>query len=796
MINERIEELKEMLNQDGAQNVYQSKEVTLENFIHFLTADDTEAIKLLTQYGVQDMEIFRQALLNDVLNKARQRNNQRNNNNNVQRGNGIQNRVMNARNAVFGNNGNIGIVADNEDNPVEEVILSEEFRKVYEQAQIVEYKKQNNTEDGEGNQEEIADTDINDIDPSFDSLLKGVSVLCQIERRNLPIVAFLAQYGFNWQDFLTNRNVLEDLCLNLNQLAKDGKIDKVIGREDEILMAAQILGKKKKANPVFLGKPGVGKTAIAEGLAYKIVHQEEGVPHTLSNAVIFALNTTDIVSGTQYRGQFEKRLKELLEALKKMKEEGEVEPILFIDEIHTIVGTGGAEGTNDMANAIKSALSKGEIRCMGATTDGEYNKHIMSDAALKRRFQPIRVYEPSREETIEILTGAKSVFEDRHELEFSDDAIIRCVDLSIKHINETALPDKAIDLMDFAGSMYRIESEEEVEPSHMERALARYKKIPLERIVEKAEDTNEATSLSEKLNTKVFGQNEAIDAICEVIEISKAGMSDDNKPIASFLLTGPTGVGKTETAKQLADLMQVPLQRVDMSEYMEKHAISKLIGTSAGYVGYEDTPLLTKILTETSHCVLLLDEMEKAHPDIHNILLQAMDNGMVRDGHHNELSFENVVILMTSNAGAREMQAGGIGLAGTQETGKAKSNKEVDRIFSPEFRGRLDGILQYNSLPIECMGDIVKKRIAVVNEKSGLKRNGLELILDKKATDFLIQKGYNKKLGARPLNNAIAVHLEKMVTRELLRGKLKGKKNKKIKVTAKDGKLTLTVPRK
>ena len=790
MINERIEELKQMLELDGAQNVYQSKEVTLANFMHFITADDVDAIKLLTQYGIQDMDIFRQALLNDVLNAARRQNAQRNQNNN-QRGNQIQNRIINARNQAFGNGGQIV----DEEAP-QEVVLSEEFKKIYEQAQIVEYKKQNNTPENENNQEEIADTDINDIDPSFDSLLRGLSVLCQIERRNLPMVAFMAQYGFNWQDFLTNRNVLEDLCLNLNQLAKDGKIDKVIGREDEILMAAQILGKKKKANPVFLGKPGVGKTAIAEGLAYKIVHEEEGVPHTLSNAVIFSLNTTDIVSGTQYRGQFEKRLKELLEALKKLKEEGEIEPILFIDEIHTIVGTGGAEGTNDMANAIKSALSKGEIRCMGATTDGEYNKHIMSDAALKRRFHAIRVYEPSRDETIEILTGAKSVFEDRHDLEFTDEAIVRCVDLSIKHINETALPDKAIDLMDFCGSMYKIESEEEVEPSHMERALSRYKKIPLERIVEKIEDTDEATSLSEKLNTKVFGQAEAIDAICEVIEISKAGMSDENKPIASFLLTGPTGVGKTETAKQLADLMSVPLQRIDMSEYMEKHAISKLIGTSAGYVGYEDTPLLTKILTETSHCVLLLDEMEKAHPDIHNILLQAMDNGMVRDGHHNELSFENVVILMTSNAGAREMQAGGIGLAGGKETGLAKSNKEVERIFSPEFRGRLDGILQYNPLAIECMSDIVDKRISIVNEKNGLKRNGLELVLDKKAKDFLISKGYNKKLGARPLNNAIAIHLEKMVTQELLRGKLKGVKNKKIKVTSKNGKLSLTVPKK
>jgi ATP-dependent Clp protease ATP-binding subunit ClpA len=785
MINQKIEELKTVLAQDGPQNVYLGKEVTLENLIHFCS-DENDMATILTKYGIQDSDIFKQALYNEIVTKARARRPQQQNfNQNANRGGAAMQAHFQQRYRAN------DFQEQAQEEVFEEVRFSEEFEEVYKQARIIEFKKTQEEET-----QEIQDTDIENVDPSYDSLLRGVAVYNQITGKVPSIVRSLQTQGFNWQDFLSNKNVLEDYCINLNQLAKDGKIDKVIGREDEILMAAQVLGKKKKANPIFLGKAGVGKTAIAEGLAYKIEREPNEVPHTLANAVIFSLNTNDLVSGASFRGQFEERIKELISELKKIQEEGEVNPILFIDEIHSIVGTGGNEGKGDMANIIKTALSKGDIRCMGATTTAEYNKHIKNDHALRRRFHPIRVEEPSRAETIEILTGAKSVFEDRHDVEFSDESIVRCVDLAILHINDTALPDKAIDLLDFCGSKARIEGEEEIFGTHMEQALARYRKIPLERIMLKSEEAKEEVPLAPKLKERVYGQDKALETICDVIETSQGGMGEENKPIGSFLLTGPTGVGKTETAKQLADLMGVPLQRIDMAEYKEKHSVSKLTGTTAGYVGYGETPLLTKMLTETPHCVLLLDEMEKAHPDIFDIFLSAMDSGIIRDGQQEELSFENVVIIMTSNAGGKVSQTQSLGLTKNTSVAKSKAMKEITTYFSPEFIGRLDSIIEYNSLPVECMDKIVDKKMLEVNSRTGLVRNGLEVVLDKSAKDYLIQVGYDKTYGARPLENKIKVLVVNMLAKELRHGKLKNVKDKKIKIIYKNDKLSLVIPRK
>lgn len=801
MINQMSEDLKAHMRDNRANQYGNNRVLTVEKLVHFSCGN--EAVRnLLSKWGMQHVDGFRTTLLahivqQNVVGPANpQGQNGGNPNPNDRRANYFEN-AYGAEGEARGR-GNQRVpqarVINNQEND-NDIVVDEMFRVVYEQAQIVEYKKINGQEEAG----DVRDTEIEGIDPTFDSFLRGFANYLTMQRiQNNRLSEIMQQNGFDWKKFLENKNALEEFCINLNQLARDGKIDKIIGRDDEILMAAQILGKKKKPNPVFVGKAGVGKTAVAEGLAYKIVHEQDEVPHTLVKAVIYSLNTSQLVSGTSFRGQFEERLNDLISSLKKVAKEEDILPVLFIDELHSIVGTGGAQGTTDMANALKAVLDKGEIRCMGATTTAEWNKHIKNDHALNRRFHLVNLVEPTREETIDILSGAKKYYEEKHGLEYTEESITRCVDLAIKHNHKTALPDKAIDLMDFCGSKYKILCQESVGSSEMEEAASRYYKIPLRQVQDQVEEDEETLMpLSPRVKLKVFGQDSQIDTICEFVEVSKAGMGEPNKPIGSFLLTGPTGVGKTETAKQLAEELGIAFQRIDMSEFMEAHSISKLIGAPPGYVGHTDTPLLSRLISETPHCVLLFDELEKAHPDIYPILLQAMDRGIITDSQGEEINFENVVILMTSNAGAKVM--GTMGLSSDEDKGRVdtkKSDAQIKKYFPPEFIGRLDAMVRYNKLNASVMPLIVEKRIKFVNTFEGLMKKGLTLELDQESKDYLAKAGYNVEYGARPLEKLIKKQLVQVVAKELSYGKLRNVRDSKVLVTMKDGEMELNLPKK
>ncbi|WP_432736255.1 ATP-dependent Clp protease ATP-binding subunit ClpA [Maridesulfovibrio sp. FT414] len=564
------------------------------------------------------------------------------------------------------------------------------------------------------------------------------------------------------------KSPLEEFTTNLTQKARDGKIDPLIGRDDEIERTLQVLARRRKNNPIFVGDPGVGKTAMAEGLALAIT--KGNIPASFDNVDIYALDMGALLAGTKYRGDFESRLKGVLAQLKH-----KAGAILFVDEIHTIVGAGAVSGGSmDASNILKPFLASGEIRCIGATTYEEYKNHFEKDRALSRRFQKIDITEPSVDETIEILRGLKPYYEEHHNVVYSPSALKAAAELSARHINERFLPDKAIDVIDEAGAYYGLSQRkrkgDRILVSDVEKVISKMARIPARRIT--MSDRTRLQELDQNLKGVVFGQDEAVDIITKAILRSRAGMKQVGRPTGSFLLTGPTGVGKTELARQLASTMGVHFMRFDMSEYMEKHAVARLIGAPPGYVGFDQGGLLTEGVRKNPHCVILFDEIEKAHPDVFNILLQVMDYATLTDNNGRKADFRHVVLLMTSNAGAREMVKGGIGFGSSVKGGEDKDRglKAVEKIFSPEFRNRLDAIVPFNSLKLEVMEMIVEKFIKELNGQ--LLDNKITVELDKKARHWLAEKGHDPAYGARPMARLIQTSIKDEIADEILFGKL------------------------
>lgn len=561
---------------------------------------------------------------------------------------------------------------------------------------------------------------------------------------------------------------LESYTVNLIKKAQDGLIDPLIGREEEILRTLQILGRRTKNNPIFVGDPGVGKTAIAEGLALKIHHGD--VPEVFRDVEIFALDMGALLAGTKFRGDFEARLKGVLQELKK--KEGS---ILFIDEIHTVVGAGATSGGSmDASNILKPALVAGGLRCMGSTTYEEYKNHFEKDRALSRRFQKVEIHEPSVEETHAILKGLKSCYEQHHGVQYSDAALKTAAELANRHINDRYLPDKAIDVIDETGASLRLKKDRRVRrivgPKDIEQVVARMAMIPPRSV--SASDQLRLHRLDEELRGQVFGQDSAIDTLVRAIKRSRAGLRHPEKPIGSFLFIGPTGVGKTEVAKQLAGALGVNFLRFDMSEYMEKHTVSRLIGAPPGYIGFDQGGLLTDAIRKHPYTVLLLDEIEKAHPDLFSILLQVMDHASLTDNNGKKADFRNVILLMTSNAGAREMSSSSIGFGDTEDENRAgKGMKAIENLFSPEFRNRLDGIVTFNGLIPKTMERIVEKFVKEMEIQLIEKRVKVELT--EAACAWLADKGYDSKFGARPLARLIQLEVKDILADEILFGRLR-----------------------
>ena len=559
---------------------------------------------------------------------------------------------------------------------------------------------------------------------------------------------------------------LEQYATNLNQLAIDGKIDPLIGREVEIERTVQILCRRRKNNPLYVGDAGVGKTALAEGLARMIT--EERVPEVLRDATIYALDMGTLIAGTKYRGDFEKRLKGVIKEVQK-----DPGAILFIDEIHTVIGAGAASGgVMDASNLIKPVLANGEIRCIGSTTYEEYRGIFEKDHALARRFQKIDVPEPSLEETIAILHGLKSRFEEHHGVLYDTAALDAAAELSARHINDRRLPDKAIDVIDEAGANLRLqpvaERGERVTVEMVENIVANMARIPAKSV--SASDRKSLRTLERDLKLTIFGQDQAIDALSSAIKMSRSGLREEDKPIGMFLFAGPTGVGKTEVTRQLAHIMGVELLRFDMSEYMERHTVSRLIGAPPGYVGFDQGGLLTEAVTKNPHSVVLLDEIEKAHPEVFNLLLQVMDHGTLTDNNGRKADFRNVVLVMTTNAGAQEMSRASIGF--TQQDHSSDGMSVIQKSFSPEFRNRLDAIIQFASLDISSVKRVVDKLIVELEAKLG--SNNVTIELDDAARDWIAERGYDAKMGARPMARVIQEYIKRPLADELLFGKLAG----------------------
>ena len=576
---------------------------------------------------------------------------------------------------------------------------------------------------------------------------------------------------------------LQKYCINLNERSKHGEIDPLIGRNFEIERCIQILSRRRKNNPILVGDPGVGKTAIAEGLARKIVKNE--APKVISKATVFALDMGSLLAGTRYRGDFEERLKQVMTEL-----EQHTDAILFIDEIHTLVGAGATSGgAMDASNLLKPALQKGNLRCMGSTTYKEYRQHFEKDRALARRFQKIDVNEPSPDDAIKILVGLKTYFEKHHAIRFTNEAIKAAVDLSVKYINDRKLPDKAIDVIDEAGAAQAIFPEDKKKKTigikEIENIVANIARIPPKTISK--DDASLLMDLEKSLKRVVFGQDSAINALSSAIKLSRAGLRDHGKPIGNYLFSGPTGVGKTEVARQLADNLEVELLRFDMSEYMEKHAVSRLIGAPPGYVGFDQGGLLTDGVDQKPYCVLLLDEIEKAHPDVYNILLQVMDHGKLTDHNGKSVNFQNVVIIMTTNAGAMEQAKEAIGF--TRNEREDEDTSAIERLFSPEFRNRLDATIKFNPLPKSVILQVVDKFILQL-EAQLLDRN-VSIELSRKAAEWLAEKGYDSKMGARPLSRLIQEEIKKPLADDLLFGKLS--KGGMVKVLIKENKIDLKI---
>ncbi len=588
------------------------------------------------------------------------------------------------------------------------------------------------------------------------------------------------------------KDPLEAFCVNLNKEAKEGRIDPLIGRSKEVARIVQILARRKKNNPMLVGDSGVGKTAIVDGLALAV--HEGRVPKALEGAQVYSLDMGSLLAGTRYRGDFEERLKGVMKSLQKLDN-----AILFIDEIHTIVGAGATSGGSmDASNLLKPALAAGRLRCIGSTTFEEYRSHLEKDRALSRRFQRVEVLEPSVDETRLILLGLKSKYEAFHGVKYTDDAVEAAATLSSKYLNDRKLPDKAIDLLDeagaavkLAGGMNHASAQNEV-PSEgasmtvtvgdIETVLARMAQIPPREV--KGSDRDRLKMLEADLKRVVFGQGEAIDRLVSAIKLSRAGLRSPEKPIGSFLLTGPTGVGKTEVAKQLAKTLGIAFHRFDMSEYMERHTVSRLIGAPPGYVGFDQGGLLTDAISKTPHAVLLLDEMEKAHPDVFNILLQVMDHGRLTDNNGKASDFRHVILLMTSNVGARDLMKNTVGFAGGRNSGDA--DREFKRMFSPEFRNRLDARIMFNSLSREVMASIVGKFVRELRTQLAEKK--VEIEFTEAALGYLAEKGYDPDFGARPLSRVIDDDVKRALGEELLFGALEH--GGKVDVDCKDGKLT------
>jgi len=575
---------------------------------------------------------------------------------------------------------------------------------------------------------------------------------------------------------------LEKYATNLNELALQGKIDPLIGRELEIERTVQILCRRRKNNPLYVGEAGVGKTALAEGLARMIT--EERVPEVLSDATIYALDLGALIAGTKYRGDFEKRLKGVIAEVRD-----DPGAILFIDEIHTIIGAGSASGgVMDASNLIKPVLANGDIRCIGSTTYSEYRGIFEKDHALARRFQKVDVPEPSVEETIAILKGLKTRFEEHHGIKYDNPALEAAAELSSRHINDRHLPDKAIDVMDEAGANLRLkpvaERGKRVTVRIIEAIVAKMARIPEKSV--SSSDRNALRTMDRDLKLTIFGQDKAIEALSGAIKMSRSGLRDEEKPIGTFLFAGPTGVGKTEVTRQLSMLMGVELIRFDMSEYMERHTVSRLIGAPPGYVGFDQGGLLTEAVNKNPHAVVLLDEIEKAHPEVFNLLLQVMDHGTLTDNNGRKADFRNVVIVMTTNAGAQEMSRASIGF--TEQDHSSDGMSIIKKKFSPEFRNRLDAIIQFASLEIESIKRVVDKLVVELEAKLGNKDVTLEL--DDDARDWIAERGYDPQMGARPMARIIQEQIKRPLAEELLFGSLAKGGHVKI-VVGKDDSLEL-----
>ncbi|MCE8008487.1 ATP-dependent Clp protease ATP-binding subunit ClpA [Aestuariivita sp.] len=578
-------------------------------------------------------------------------------------------------------------------------------------------------------------------------------------------------------------SALGKYCVDLNAKSREGDVDPLIGRDAEVERCIQVLCRRRKNNPLLVGDPGVGKTAIAEGLARKIIQGE--TPEVLSNTTIYSLDMGALLAGTRYRGDFEERLKAVVTEL-----EEHPDAVLFIDEIHTVIGAGATSGgAMDASNLLKPALQGGKLRTMGSTTYKEFRQHFEKDRALSRRFQKIDVSEPSVDDSVKILKGLKPYFEDHHSVKYTADAIKTAVELSARYINDRKLPDKAIDVIDEAGAAQHLVAESKrrktIGTKEIEAVVAKIARIPPKNVSK--DDAEVLKDLEASLKRVVFGQDKAIEALSSAIKLARAGLREPEKPIGNYLFAGPTGVGKTEVARQLADTLGVELLRFDMSEYMEKHAVSRLIGAPPGYVGFDQGGMLTDGVDQHPHCVLLLDEIEKAHPDVYNILLQVMDHGKLTDHNGRTVDFRNVVLIMTSNAGATEQAKEAIGFGRDRREGE--DTAAIERQFTPEFRNRLDAVISFGALPKDVILQVVEK--FVMQLEAQLMDRGVSIELTRPAAEWLADKGYDDKMGARPLGRVIQEHIKKPLAEELLFGKLA--KGGLVKVGIKDGALDLRI---
>ncbi|HEB67872.1 MAG TPA: ATP-dependent Clp protease ATP-binding subunit ClpA [Gammaproteobacteria bacterium] len=575
------------------------------------------------------------------------------------------------------------------------------------------------------------------------------------------------------------QNALEQFTTNLNEMARLGKIDPLIGRKAEIERTVQVLCRRRKNNPLFVGEAGVGKTALAEGLAKRIVEGE--VPEVLADSVIYSLDLGALLAGTKYRGDFEKRLKAVLAQLRK-----EPHAILFIDEIHTIIGAGAASGgAMDASNLVKPVLASGDLKCIGSTTYQEYRGIFEKDRALARRFQKIDVPEPSVEECVQILEGLKSRFEEHHEVRYTHQALRTAAELADRYINDRHLPDKAIDVIDEAGANQRMQvpskRKKTIGVKDIEAIVAKIARIPPKTV--SSDDMQVLKNLERDLKLVIYGQDEAVESLAAAIKLSRSGLANQEKPIGSFLFAGPTGVGKTEVTRQLARIMGIELIRFDMSEYMERHTVSRLIGAPPGYVGYDQGGLLTEAITKHPHAVLLLDEIEKAHPDVFNLLLQVMDHGTLTDNNGRKADFRNVILVMTTNAGADQLNRASIGF--TKQDHSSDAMEVIKRSFTPEFRNRLDGIIQFRQLGPETISQVVNK--FVFELEGQLEEKGVSLELDEEARTWLAMRGYDPDMGARPMARLIQEKIKKPLAEALLFGELAGGGH--LRITVKDDEL-------